>query len=243
MVGRQYWVHGGAIAYLKKVRAACPMCRLLAKQEIKAYMGPISDLQVWQADDHSIFRSQMIDIAGPVILWPSRKQARTTRLNKGLKYWILISTCLRSKMVAATMLESYSSDSVMMGWVRLMSHHGRPQDLSWDCAANLSSAAHALLQTDDERAQEPAPDEQERHQAINTITQAFVAQGICVHKSVPYSPWRQGAVESCVKMLKQGLRLALFKNRHHKLSLLEFDTLLQLSVSHVNDRPLVLYGT
>ena len=236
---RKWFVYGGSIAYLKELRRDCPVCKRLQAlkgKALKQLMGPVQTIQGFKDTDTSIFTRQMIDLAGPIFLLP-RSRSRETRHSRPSKYWIMVSVCLASKYTAASLIDSYSTDSVLLGWQTMMARFGKPREVTWDRAQNLAAAANVLSINEH---QDDVVDAKMVEQTNKEVSEIFQDQGVTVHESVPYSSWRQGQVEVMIRELKIGLKQAINNQNRSLMSQTEFTHLLELVLAHLNSRPLIL---
>ena len=235
---KEFYVMGGAAAYIKKIQERCLRCRLLRATPSESLMGdaPYGTQGPVEAD-LSIWRRVMIDLAGPIILtpWAGRKDTRTSRTS--LKHWIMVAIDLASRQVDCVLLEGYHTSAVQTGLRELFSRHGVPTDIYWDRAANLRAAA-ALLKADEDN--DTNLDTPGMIKVQEELKRSFELNGITVHLSVPYSPHRQGRVESAVKLVKTQIKRLCYQEHQTKLTPLETCSLLADACSTINSRPLLL---
>ena len=235
---REFFVTGGVIAYLKKLEVNCSRCALLRGRPCKALSGdPPEGTQGPMGTDLSIWRRWMLDIAGPILInpWAGKRDTRGTKKTT-LKYWILVVVDLTSRQIDAVLLEGYSSSSVLTGLRELTGRHGQPLEIFWDRASNLHAAGTMM----DHKSEEQDQDLKDRIKEQEKLTRSFEANGITVHLSIPYSPWRQGRVEAGVKQLKTRLIQLLYNECEVKLTPMEASSALSTACNMINHRPLLL---
>ena len=235
---KEYYVMGGAAAYLKKIQERCARCKLWRATPSESLMGDAPyGTQGPTATDRSIWRRIMVDLAGPIILtpWAGRKDTRSVQ--KSLKHWLMVAVDLASRQVDCVLLEGYHTSAVQTGLRELLSRHGVPTDIYWDRAANLRAAA-ALMRGDEEV--DAGIDMPAMIKMQEELKRSFELNGITVHLSIPYSPHRQGRVESAVKLVKTQLKRLCYQEHQTKLTPLETCSLLAAACSNINNRPLVL---
>ena len=235
---KEYYVMGGAAAYLKKIQERCARCKLWRATPSESLMGDAPyGTQGPTATDRSMWRRIMVDLAGPIILtpWAGRKDTRSVQ--KSLKHWLMVAVDLASRQVDCVLLEGYHTSAVQTGLRELLSRHGVPTDIYWDRAANLRAAA-ALMKGDEEV--DASIDMPAMIKMQEELKRSFELNGITVHLSIPYSPHRQGRVESAVKLVKTQLKRLCYQEHQTKLTPLETCSLLAAACSNINNRPLVL---
>ena len=135
------------------------------------------------------------------------------------------------------LLEGYHTSAVQTGLRELLSRHGVPTDIYWDRAANLRAAA-ALMKGDEEV--DASIDMPAMIKMQEDLKRSFELNGITVHLSIPFSPHRQGRVESAVKLVKTQLKRLCYQEHQTKLTPLEACSILAAACSNINNRPLVL---
>ena len=235
---KEYYVMGGAAAYIKKIQERCARCRLWRAAPSESLMGKAPyGTQGPTATDQSIWRRIMVDLAGPIILapWAGRKDTRGAQ--KSLKHWLMVAVDLASRQVDCVLLEGYHTSAVQTGLRELLSRHGVPTDIYWDRAANLRAAA-ALMKGDEEV--DASIDMPAMIKMQEDLKRSFELNGITVHLSIPFSPHRQGRVESAVKLVKTQLKRLCYQEHQTKLTPLEACSILAAACSNINNRPLVL---
>ena len=235
---KEYYVMGGAAAYIKKIQERCARCRLWRATPSESLMGDAPyGTQGPTATDRSIWRRIMVDLAGPILLtpWAGRKDTRSVQ--KSLKHWLMVAVDLASRQVDCVLLEGYHTSAVQTGLRELLSRHGVPTDIYWDRAANLRAAA-ALMKGDEE--EDASIDMPAMIKMQEDLKRSFELNGITVHLSIPFSPHRQGRVESAVKLVKTQLKRLCYQEHQTKLTPLEACSLLAAACSNINKRPLVL---
>ena len=235
---KEYYVMGGAAAYIKKIQERCARCRLWRATPSESLMGDAPyGTQGPTETDQSIWRRIMVDLAGPIILtpWAGRKDTRSVQ--KSLKHWLMVAVDLASRQVDCVLLEGYHTSAVQTGLRELLSRHGVPTDIYWDRAANLRAAA-ALMKGDE--AEDASIDMPAMIKMQEDLKRSFELNGITVHLSIPFSPHRQGRAESAVKLVKTQLKRLCYQEHQTKLTPLEACSLLAAACSNINKRPLLL---
>ena len=238
-VGRKYLFTGGATAFLDRLRIDCTMCTLLRPHAVSQLMGNVPlQMRGPLQQDTSTWKYQSIDLFGPwaAIAYPKARGTRTS--TKRLKLFVLLVFDYSSRAVEAQICESYSTDSVLVALRAVWARTGVPTYLSFDAAANLSSAG-ALLGGEEGRAEPTVAEGEHLHQQLRRR----LGNRIEMRPHVAHASWRQGAVERSVAFCKRKIMEMLHDTAGGLLTPLQASSLLTCSVAYVNERPLVLHSS
>ena len=238
-VGRKYLFTGGASAFLDRLRIDCTMCTLLRPHAVSQLMGNVPlQMRGPLQQDTSTWKYQSIDLFGPwaAIAYPKARGTRTS--TKRLKLFVLLVFDYSSRAVEAQICESYSTDSVLVALRAVWARTGVPTYLSFDAAANLSSAG-ALLGGEEGRAEPTVAEGEHLHQQLRRR----LGNRIEMRPHVAHASWRQGAVERSVAFCKRKIMEMLHDTAGGLLTPLQASSLLTCSVAYVNERPLVLHSS
>ena len=240
LVFKKFFVIGGSAAYLKKLGKKCARCHILKPKPSMGLAGPPPEgTQGPLSSDKSLWRRWMLDICGPLILSPWAGSRKLRSSQKNLKHWILVAVDLCSRQIDAVLLEGYSTSAVLTGLRQLTANHGVPKSIYWDRASNLRAAA-ALLKGEDESDTDGVPDYPKLIKIQEQLQRSFETNGITVHLSIPYSSWRQGAVEASIKQVKRQLLELCYDESKTKLTPMECSSVLASACEALNNRPLLL---
>ena len=238
-IGRTYLFTGGADAYLKRLRAQCTMCKLLKPEPVKMLMGNVPEqMRGPLPEEKAAWRFQSCDIFGP---WAARAylKARGTRASsKKLKMFVLLVFDFASRAVDAEICEDYSTDSVLVALRAIWSRTGKPRYLSFDAAANLSSAG-ALLNGEEGMVEPSIAD----GEALQRQLRRQIGHQVEMRPKVPYASHRQGAVERSVAFCKKQIIQALHDTAGGLLTPLQASSVLASCISFINERPLLLHSS
>ena len=165
-------------------------------------------------------------------------RARGTRgSTRKIKLFVLLAFDFSTRAIDAEICESYSADSVIMALRAVWSRTGCPEYLSFDAAANLSSAG-ALLGGGGDPLEQPTVAEGE---FLNRQLQRRLGHQVEIKPHVAYAPWRQGAVERSVAFCKKQIVQLLHDSAGGLLTPVQASSLLSCVVAYVNERPLVIH--
>ena len=237
-VSRKYLFTGGASAFLDRLRVDCTMCKLLRPHAVSQLMGDVPpQMRGPMQKDASTWRYQSIDLFGPwaAIAYPKAKGTRTS--TKRLKLFVLVVFDYASRAVEAQICESYSADSVLVALRAVWARTGVPAYLSFDAAANLSSAG-ALLGGEEGRAEPTVVEGEHLRQQLRRR----LGDKIEMRPHVAHAPWRQGAVERSVAFCKKRIMEMLHDSAGGLLTPLQASSLLTCAVAYIAERPLVLHS-
>ena len=141
------------------------------------------------------------------------------------KAWGVIFTCLSSRAVFIESVYDYGTSSFLIALSKFASVRGYPSVMFSDPGSNLECASKELQIQWNKMWEE----EEER------ITSDSAKKGLEWRFSAPDSAWKNGAVESMVKICKKAIHFSMNEQR---LSPSEFSCLLYEISNLMNERPL-----
>jgi hypothetical protein len=165
-------------------------------------------------------------------LKPSEKEKIAKQLTKTCphakdgptKIWLALFTCLHSRAIHVEIVESCSTLDFLDAFRRFVGHCGKPTVMYSDNAAQFIAADKNLKEIFDNvnfnRIQE------EKFDSEYPITWKF---------GTPHAPWKNGAIERLIGVLKRQLRTAL---QTEQVSIKTLQTLIVELKKIINDRPL-----
>ena len=118
----------GGFTLATSIKHGCKRCRILNKNSIDVAMGPIQDVNLCIAP---AFYSSQVDIFGPFNSYSSANKRAT------IKVWFLIFCCCTTGGVDIRVLEDYSTDSFVQGFIRFSCRVGYPRYLLPDPGSQL----------------------------------------------------------------------------------------------------------
>ena len=240
-IGRSHVFTGGASQYLNKLRKECTMCKLLKPQAVQMLLGDPPDfMRGPTADCTTTWTHQSADIFGPIYTQAFLGAKGTRATSKKIKVYGLLVFCYTSRAVEAQLCESYSADSIILGFQAVWSRIGRPKFLNCDAAANLASASSLLGgESGQSDGDEPSLAEAER---LQRELQLRLGNHIELRPRVPFAAHRQIS-ERGIQFCKRRLRQMLFQEGARLLTPLEASSILSLAVAYVNERCLVIHAS
>ena len=110
------------------IKDGCKRCRHLYKKSVEMAMGPIQEVNLCIAPP---FFATQVDIFGPYKAY-SRANKRAT-----IKAWYLIFCCCTTSATDIRVMEDYSSEAVVMAFIRFSCSFGYPKYLLPDAGSQL----------------------------------------------------------------------------------------------------------
>ena len=211
----KFWIPNGAII-AAAVKRSCLLCKIRDPKLLSQKMG---HLPVQRSLPSPAFTYTMVDYFGPYGV-RGEVQKRITG-----KAWGVIFTCLTSRAVFIEAVYDYGTDAFMAALTKFASVRGYPSIMFSDPGSNLECASKELQNQWELMWSESA----------ETITSTSAEKGLEWKFSPPDSPWRNGAVESMVKICKKAIRFSMNEQR---LSPSEFSCVLYEVANLMNERPL-----
>ena len=211
----KFWTpHGSQVA--SAAVHSCQLCKLRIPKLLSQRMGL---LPTERSLPSPAFTYTMVDYFGP---YPVRGEVQKRITGKA---WGVIFTCLASRAVFIEAVYDYGTSSFLIALSKFSSVRGYPRVMFSDPGSNLECASKEL------QVQWKKMWEEEGAQ----ITSASAQKGLEWKFSAPDSPWKNGAVESMVKICKKAIHFSMNEQR---LSPSEFACLLYEAANLMNERPL-----
>ena len=110
------------------IKQGCRRCRNLYKKSLDVAMGPIQNVNLCIAPP--FFACQM-DILGPYKAYSIANRRAT------LKVWFMIFCCTTTGAIDIRVMEDYSTDSVVLSFIRFSCRYGYPKYLMPDAGSQL----------------------------------------------------------------------------------------------------------
>ena len=241
-----YWLPS-AMPYLTRLREDCYTCRKLIQKTGKDIISPLRSIGQTDLQEG---KNLMIDTFGPMTVFCKPRMALTREANRTrrdtIKLYVLLSVCMYSHRVSAAVLDSMTTDSIMSGLKVIMMEHGyMTKELSFDAGSSLIPAAErtaeAVKADDDE--EEEREEDTEEHELDPTTAAAVVRDlkraGFKLRQTYSKASYKQSNVESSVKSVKKILK-ASFLPGMAGMTVTSFTRVIQLAISTVNLRPVIL---
>ena len=196
---------------VKSIKDGCKKCRALNKEAVDVLMGPLQKVNLCIAP--AFFASQC-DILGPY------KAYSPANLRATLKVWFTIYCCCTTGAVDIRVMENYSTDSFVSGFIRFSCTFGYPKYVLPDYGSQLVKGCEDM-----------------------TYTFTDVKQRLSTEHGVDFRPCPVGAhyihgkVERKIREVKKSVEVRVHKE---KLSILQWETLMQQVSNSINNHPIGL---
>ena len=118
----------GGFSLARSIKHGCKRCRILNKNSVDVAMGPIQDVNLCIAP---AFYASQVDIFGPYKSYSCANKRAT------IKVWFLIFCCCTTGAIDIRVLEDYSTDAFVLGFIRFSCRVGYPRYLLPDPGSQL----------------------------------------------------------------------------------------------------------
>ena len=201
----------GGRKLVETFKLACPRCRYLEKNEVKVAMGPVHPSHLCIAP---AFNNTQVDLCGPFDSFSNvNKRAR-------VKIWIVVFCCSTTGATDCKVMEDYSADSFILSFIRFACRYGYPSKLYPDAGSQLIKGCNDMV-----------------------LSFADIRHKLNTEFGINYDPCPVGAhyvhgkVERKIKEVKRSIEKSLENKR---LSLLQWETLIQQIANSINNLPIGL---
>ena len=191
------------------IKKGCKRCRILYKCSVDVAMGPLKNFNFCIAP---AFYASQIDIFGPFKAFsPANKRAT-------IKAWFLIFCCCTTNAVDIRVLENYSTDSVVLGYIRHSSCYGYAKYVLPDAGSQLLKSCEDI-----------------RYSFTDTKNKLHFEFGVEYTPCPVDAHYDHGKVERKIKEVKKSVLTNVQDNR---LSLIQWETLMQQISNSMNNMPI-----
>ena len=118
----------GGRELVKKFKKGCVRCRILAMRTLEVAMGPVKQCNLNIAPP---FYMTQVDIFGPLDSFSSHNKRAT------VKIWFIIFCCSTTGAISMKIMEDYSTNSFLLGFIRFSCTVGYPKMLMPDEGSQL----------------------------------------------------------------------------------------------------------
>ena len=195
---------------VKQFRSECPRCRYLNSKAVEVAMGPKScnNLTIAPA-----FYFTQVDLFGPYNAF-SRANKRAT-----VKIWFVVFCCCVTGAIDIKVLEDYTTDSFVLGFIRFSCKVGYPRKLLIDAGSQLIKGCESM--------------EISFSDTKNKLYNHGVEYEVC-----PVGAhYMQGKVERKIRHIKESFSKELYNNR---LSIMQWEPLGDQVANSINNLPIAI---
>ena len=201
----------GGHSLMCSIKYGCKRCRILNKDSIEVAMGPIQDVNLCIAP---AFYASQVDIFGPFKCYSSANKRAT------LKAWFLIFCCCTSGAISIQIMEDYSTDSFIQGFIRFSCQFGYPRYLLPDEGSQLVKGCEDM-----------------RYSLIDTKQRLSVEYGVEFMPCPVGAHYVNGKVERKIREVKKCVRNCV---QNERLSIVQWETLMAQIANSINNMPIGL---
>ena len=209
MMGVAFIIGGRKLAI--SIKRGCKQCRILHKTSVEVAMGPIQSINLCIAP---AYYACQIDIFGPFKSYSSANKRAT------IKVWFLMFCCCTTGAIDIRTMEDYSSDSVVMAFIRFSCRYGYPKYVLPDAGSQLIKSCEDM-----------------RYSFTDTKHRLFKEYGVDFRTCPVGAHYMHGKVERKIKEVKKSVQINVQKER---LSLIQWETLMHQISNSINNLPIGL---
>ena len=193
------------------IKDGCKRCRALSKKSIDVAMGPIQDVNLCIAP---AFYACQIDIFGPFKTYSSANKRAT------LKVWFLIFCCTTTGAIDIRAMEDYSTDSVVLAYIRMSCRYGYPKYVLPDAGSQLLKSCEDM-----------------RYSFTDTKHRLSEEFGTDYSPCPVGAHYMHGKVERKIREVKRSVEINV---QNERLSLIQWETLMHQISNSINNLPIGL---
>ena len=201
----------GGFTLATSIKHGCKRCRILNKNSIDVAMGPIQDVNLCIAP---AFYSSQVDIFGPFNSYSSANKRAT------IKVWFLIFCCCTTGGVDIRVLEDYSTDSFVQGFIRFSCRVGYPRYLLPDPGSQLVKGCKEMT-----------------YSFMDAKQKLFVEYGVDYIPCPVGAHYVHGKVERKIREVRKSVDIA---SKNQRLSVVQWETLMAQIANSINNLPIGL---
>ena len=187
------------------------MCRVLSKKSVDVAMGPIQNVNLCIAP---AFYASQDDIFVPFKSYSSANKGAT------IKAWFLVPCCCTTVGVDTRVMEDYSTDLPVLGFIRFSCRFGYPKYLLPDAGSKPLKGCESMNNS--------------FLNAKQTVPIEYGVQFTVCHVGAHYI---HGKVKRKTREVKKCVKLIIQNNR---FSIVQWETLMQQISNRINNMPIGL---
>ena len=196
------------------IKQGCKKCRILHKRSVDVAMGPIQDVNLCIAPP---FYASQVDLFGPFKTYSYANQRAK------LSIWFAIFCCTTTGAVDIRAMNDYSTDSVVMAFIRFSCRYGFPKYLLPDSGSQLLKSCKEM-----------------RYSYTDTKHRLSFEHGVDFAPCPVGAHYVHGKVERKIQEVKKSVDIHV---RNQKLNALQWETLMHQISNSINNVPIGLKNT
>ena len=201
----------GGRQLIKSLKKACARCRVLRKKAVRAMMGPRHEGNLCIAP---AFHTCQVDICGHFSSFSNvNKRAK-------VKIWVVVFCCTATSAVDCKIMDAYSTDEFVSAFIRFSCRYGYPKNLLPDYGSQLLKGCKDMVLS-----------------FSDIKSRLGVEYGVNCEPCPVGAHYAHGKVERKIQQVQKSMEKELCNKR---LSLLQWETLVQQIANSVNNLPIGL---
>ena len=196
---------------VKSLKDGCKKCRILNKASVDVVMGPLQSVNLCIAP---AFYASQVDLFGPFKAYsPANKRAT-------LKVWFAIFCCCTTGAVDIRVMEDYSTDTFISGFIRFSCRFGYPKYLLPDAGSQLVKGCEDM-----------------QYSFLDTKQKLSTEYGTEFTPCPVGAHYVHGKVERKIQEVRKSVNIHVHNER---LSIMQWETLMQQISNSINNHPIGL---
>ena len=201
----------GGFSLATSIKQGCRRCRILNKASIDVAMGPLQDVNLCIAP---AFYASQVDIFGPFKSYSSVNKRAT------IKVWFVIFCCCTTGAVDIRVLEDYSTDAFVQGFIRFSCRVGYPRYLLPDPGSQLVKGCQDMT-----------------YSFADTKQKLFFEYGVDYIPCPVGAHYVHGKVERKIREVRKSVEIAV---QNERLSVVQWETVMAQIANSINNLPIGL---
>ena len=201
----------GGFSLATSIKQGCKRCRVLYKNSVDVAMGPLQDVNLCIAPG---FYTSQVDIFGHFKAYSSANKRAT------IKVWCVIFCCCTTGAVDIRVLEDYSTDSFIQGFIRFSCRVGYPRYLLPDPGSQLVKGCQDMT-----------------YSFADTKQKLFSEHGVDYIPCPVGAHYIHGKVERKIREVRKSVQIAV---QNERLSIVQWETVMAQIGNSVNNLPIGL---
>ena len=197
-------IHGRSL--VRKFKLACHRCRVLEQKAVEVAMGPVKDCNVCIAP---AFYSTQVDLCGPFNSYSKHNKRATVSI------YLVVFCCCTTGAVSIKIMDDYSTDAFLLGFIRFSTIYGYPKFLLPDEGSQLVKGCKSMQLS-----------------YVDLQHKLNIEYGVQFETCPVGGHNMHGKAERKIRHIRESIRKKLHGNR---LSLLQWETLGDQIANNINN--------
>ena len=201
----------GGFSLATTIKQGCRKCRILNKNSIDVAMGPLQDVNLCIAP---AFYASQVDIFGPF------KSKSIANKRATIKVWFVIFCCCTTGAIDIRVLEDYSTDAFVQGFIRFTCRVGYPRYLLPDPGSQLVKGCQDMS-----------------YSFVDTKQRLFNEDGVDYIPCPVGAHYMHGKVERKIREVRKSVQIVV---QNERLSVVQWETVMAQIGNSINNLPIGL---